>query len=151
MPTGWRSEYLEVISKVVPKIWARTNSAIVNYCSLFAFLKDFKQKEGVRVPVVVRWARGDAGLPGQKGMAGEPGEGGEGKSVTRTRNLVGNRTGLSGFAKKKIEIWFRTGDGKTIISMKRGLRSLPGVCKRRTSENAKKVRCWGFLGSLVVP
>lgn len=28
MPTGWRSEYLEVISKVVPKIWARTNSAM---------------------------------------------------------------------------------------------------------------------------
>lgn len=29
MPTGCRSEYLEVISKVVPKIWARTNSAIL--------------------------------------------------------------------------------------------------------------------------
>ena len=28
MPTGWRSEYLDVISKVVPKIWARTNSAM---------------------------------------------------------------------------------------------------------------------------
>jgi hypothetical protein len=28
MPTGCRSEYLEVISKVVPKIWARTNSAM---------------------------------------------------------------------------------------------------------------------------
>lgn len=53
------------------------------------------------MPVVVRWAGGDAGLPGQKGMAGEPGEGGEGESVTRTRNLVGNRTRLSGFAKKK--------------------------------------------------
>ena len=29
MPTGWRSEYLDVISKVVPKIWARTNSAMM--------------------------------------------------------------------------------------------------------------------------
>lgn len=29
MPTGCRSEYLEVISKVVPKICARTNSAMV--------------------------------------------------------------------------------------------------------------------------
>ena len=29
MPTGCRSEYLEVISKVVPKICARTNSAIL--------------------------------------------------------------------------------------------------------------------------
>lgn len=28
IPTGCRSEYLEVISKVVPKICARTNSAI---------------------------------------------------------------------------------------------------------------------------
>jgi hypothetical protein len=51
MPTGWRSEYLrierviksgrshrrvqpylEVISNVVPKIWARTNSAMVKVC-----------------------------------------------------------------------------------------------------------------------
>lgn len=29
MPTGWRSEYRDVISNVVPKIWARTNSAMV--------------------------------------------------------------------------------------------------------------------------
>jgi hypothetical protein len=29
IPTGCRSEYLEVISKVVPKICARTNSAIL--------------------------------------------------------------------------------------------------------------------------
>jgi hypothetical protein len=52
MPTGWRSEYLveisqpdfpvynsvsylEVISKVVPKIWARTNSAMAGDVGLF--------------------------------------------------------------------------------------------------------------------
>lgn len=29
MPTGWRSEYRDVISNVVPKIWARTNSAMM--------------------------------------------------------------------------------------------------------------------------
>jgi hypothetical protein len=68
MPTGWRSEYLveisqpdflvhnslsylEVISKVVPKIWARTNSAMAGdvglfYCVCFKMADDDAEVRG---------------------------------------------------------------------------------------------------------
>ncbi len=46
MPTGWRSEYLDVISKVVPKIWARTNWAMAgDVCIVRFFERRMREEE----------------------------------------------------------------------------------------------------------
>ena len=46
MPTGWSSEYLLVISKVVPNIWARMNSAMMERTEELDGVRKTGQRQG---------------------------------------------------------------------------------------------------------